>query len=151
MPLVQLAFTDPRAAELMNAQQYELRELYRDTDERSEPFGPRMLAGEGCVLLAYEERSQLLACGAIKKLSEHEAEIKRMYTAPAARGRGLGREVLGGLIEQGRRLGYDRLVLETGDLQTAALGLYESAGFVRIPNYGYYVGVDNSLCYALKL
>lgn len=152
MPLVPLAFDDPRAARLMTAQQRELRTLYGDTDERTEPFDPAVLAGgEGSVLLGVEEGSELLACGALKRLDPESAEVKRMYTVPEARGRGLGRQVLAGLIERGRALGYTRLVLETGDRQEGALHLYESAGFRRIPNYGYYVGMDGSLCYALDL
>ena len=151
LKVFELDATDARAAELMNAQQRELRELYQDTAERTEPFDPRVLAGEGSVLLGLEDNGVLLACGALKKLSAHEAEVKRMYVVPEARGRGLGRGILNGLIERGKSLGYERLLLETGDLQQAAPSLYESAGFSRIPSYGYYVDMDNSLCYELKL
>ena len=149
--LLRLPPTDPRAVALMTAQQRELRALYNDTEERTEPFDPSVLAGEGSVLVVAEEGGELLACGALKRLDAQEAEIKRMYTVPQARGRGLGRAVLTELVAQGRAAGYRRLVLETGDGQPEAIGLYESAGFIRIPNYGYYVGVENSLCYALEL
>lgn len=146
-----LSFDDHRAARLMTAQQRELRTLYGDTDERTEPFDPGVLAGEGGVLLGVEEGGELLACGALKRLDPESAEVKRMYAVPEARGRGLGRQILAGLIERGRALGYARLVLETGDRQAEALHLYESAGFRRIPNYGYYVGMEESLCYGLDL
>lgn len=143
--------TDPRVTALMNAQQRELRALYQDTDERTEPFDPAILSGEGCVLLAVQEGDELLACGAIKRLDTTAAEVKRMYTVPQARGRGFGRLILQGLIERGRAQGYERLVLETGDLQAEAIALYEHSGFTRIPNFGYYVGMENSLCYELPL
>ena len=146
-----LSPTDPRAVALMTAQQRELRAIYNDTKERTEPFDPSVLAGEGSVLMVAEEAGELLACGALKRLSADEAEIKRMYTVPGARGRGLGRAVLTELIARGRAAGYRRLVLETGDGQPEAIRLYGSAGFIRIPNYGYYVGMDNSLCFALEL
>lgn len=149
--LLELDPNDPRAATLMNAQQRELRELYQDTDERTEPFDPGTLAGESSVLLGLEEEGELLACGALKRLDAHDAEVKRMYTVPAVRGRGLGRQILNGLVERGQALGYTRLLLETGDQQHAAIQLYKGAGFALIPNYGYYVGMDNSLCYALEL
>ncbi|MFC4639741.1 GNAT family N-acetyltransferase [Deinococcus hohokamensis] len=151
MPLIDVSPSDPRVAQLMNDQQRELRRLYNDTDERTEPFDPQTLAGEGSALLVVEESGQLLACGALKRLDDQSAEIKRMYTLPEARGRGLGRQVLDGLIEAGRQTGYARLVLETGDQQSDAVHLYESAGFRRIPNYGYYEGMEGSLCYELPL
>lgn len=151
MPLLVAQPSDPRAVALMNAQQRELRDVYQDTDERTEPFDPGVLEGEGSVLLVWEEGGELLACGAIKRLDAHSAEIKRMYTRPEARGRGLGRALLLELINRGRELGHTRLVLETGDQQPEAIHLYESAGFTRIPNFGYYVGVENSLCYGLPL
>ncbi|PNY81610.1 GNAT family N-acetyltransferase [Deinococcus koreensis] len=149
--LLDMPPTDPRVISLMNAQQRELRELYQDTDERTEPFDPAILSGEGCVLLAVQEGAELLACGAIKRLDQTSAEVKRMYTVPAARGRGLGRQILNELIERGRAQGYERLVLETGDLQAEAVALYERSGFTRIPNFGYYVGIENSQCYELPL
>lgn len=149
--LLDLAPDDPRVRELMNAQQRELRALSQDTDERTEPFHPAVLSGEGGALLAVEKDGALLACGALKRIGPDTAEVKRMYTVPELRGRGLGRQILNGLIERGRALGLRRLVLETGELQAEAIRLYESAGFRRIPNYGYYVGMAGSLCYELPL
>ncbi|WP_235204263.1 hypothetical protein [Deinococcus sp. RL] len=78
MPLVPLSSNDPRAARLMTAQQRELRTLYGDTDERTEPFDPAVLAGEGSVLLGVEEGGELLACGALKRLGTESAEVKRL-------------------------------------------------------------------------
>lgn len=78
MPLVPLSSNDPRAARLMTAQQRELRTLYGDTDERTEPFDPAVLAGEGSVLLGVEEDGELLACGALKRLDAESAEVKRL-------------------------------------------------------------------------
>lgn len=43
------------------------------------------------------------------------------------------------------------MVLETGDRQHAAMALYARAGFRRIPNFGVYAGVENSLCFELPL
>ncbi|GMA13961.1 GNAT family N-acetyltransferase [Deinococcus metallilatus] len=149
--LLDLSPDHPHVIDLMNAQQRELRALYQDTDERTEPFDPAVLSGGGGALLAVEEGGALLACGALKRIGPDTAEVKRMYTLPEARGRGLGRQILTGLIERGRALGFRRLVLETGELQAEAIHLYESAGFRRIPNYGYYVGVEGSLCYELPL
>ena len=58
------------------------------------------------------------------------AEVKRMYTRESARGRGVGKALLARIEQEARAAGRPMLRLETGTLQTAAIGLYESAGFV---------------------
>jgi len=74
--------------------------------------------------------------------SRNAAEIKRMYVAPAARGRGLSRMVLAELETSAQAAGLDWLVLETGRPQTSALGLYRSSGYTEVDGtpYGHYVG-----------
>lgn len=66
------------------------------------------------------------------------AEIKRMYVAAHARGRGLARAVLGYLEQTARAAGIDWLVLETGQRQPEALTLYRSSGYVDVPPFGTY-------------
>jgi GNAT superfamily N-acetyltransferase len=105
-----------------------------------------VVEGRGVFLVAYSS-GKPLGCGAIRRLDGNTAEIKRMYVEPSARGRGVGRVVLRALEAEARRLeGVDRIVLETGERQLEALGLYRSAGFVRIPAFGEYVGSPLSVC-----
>jgi GNAT superfamily N-acetyltransferase len=92
-----------------------------------------------------------LACGAVRRIADVTAEIKRMYVVEAARGLGIGRRMLAALEDEARQLGATRLVLETGERQPEALGLYESAGFERIEAYGEYVGDPFSVCMAKML
>jgi GNAT superfamily N-acetyltransferase len=66
------------------------------------------------------------------------AEIKRMYVVPAVRGRGLARRLLGHLEDTARGAGADALVLETGQRQPEAIGLYRATGYVDIPRFGHY-------------
>jgi putative acetyltransferase len=66
------------------------------------------------------------------------AEIKRMFVTPSARGQGIARQLLATAHECARAKGYDRVRLETGSLQHAAIALYESAGYVRRPAFGDY-------------
>jgi putative acetyltransferase len=49
--------------------------------------------GRGAIFVAYLEASAV-GCGAVRLISETEAEIKRMYTVPQARGKGVGRAIL---------------------------------------------------------
>ena len=63
----------------------------------------------------------------------------------------LSKPILRGLLEWARGFGYRRVVLETCDLQVPAIALYERSGLTRIPNFGYYEAIENSLCYELLL
>ncbi|BBN93373.1 putative acyltransferase [Deinococcus grandis] len=150
--IVKASPADPRVLALMDAQQAELRELYVDTTEVTEAFDPQSLSGAGCVLLAAaREDGTLVGCGALKRWDAASAEVKRMYVTPDARGSGAARALLDALVARGRAHGYARLVLETGDRQHAAIALYVRAGFRRVPNFGVYVGVEDSLCFELPL
>lgn len=79
-------------------------------------------------------------CGGWRTLAGDEtvAEIKRMYTAPAWRGRGVATAVLRAIEETARDAGKKQLVLETGQRQPEAIALYAKLGYERIPNFGYY-------------
>ena len=95
-------------------------------------------------------------CGALKPLhrdgtAPDVGEIKRMYTAPDARRRGVSRAVLDRLEERAGELGYRRLQLETGTAQPEALALYETGGWHRIEPYGRYKDTADSICFAKDL
>ncbi|MET3962489.1 ribosomal protein S18 acetylase RimI-like enzyme [Marmoricola sp. OAE513] len=79
------------------------------------------------------------------------AEIKRMYVAPAGRGRGLARAMLAHLESTARAAGADLMILETGTEQPEALALYESSGYRSIPGFGYYRSSPKNRCMALVL
>lgn len=86
-------------------------------------------------------------CGAIKSFDEQTMEVKRMFVQPECRGRGIAGQILAELETWARQLGYARCILETGKQQPEAIRLYEKSGYKRIPNYGQYAGVDNSVCF----
>jgi GNAT superfamily N-acetyltransferase len=92
-----------------------------------------------------------VACGGVRPLSEGIGEVKRMYVEPSARGRGLSRVVLQGLVAFARSAGYRELWLETGVQQPEAMALYESSGFAPIERYGQYKDDPRARCYALTL
>ena len=87
-----------------------------------------------------------VGCGAIKEYEPGVAEIKRMYTKPEHRGRGIAQQVLAELESWAAELGFRECILETGKKQPEAIGLYQKSGYELIPNYGQYAGVENSVC-----
>jgi putative acetyltransferase len=86
-----------------------------------------------------------VGCGALRRLDEASAEIKRMYVRPHYRGHGVGRAVLAALEEQARSSGMHALLLETGVDQPEALALYESRGYRRRERYGEYRDESSSV------
>ena len=88
-----------------------------------------------------------MVCGAIKEFEPDSMEVKRMYTLPDYRGRGLATRVLLELENWTKELGYKKCVLETGKRQPEAIQLYVKNGYTTIPNYGQYIGIDNSVCF----
>ena len=106
--------------------------------------------GQGAFFVAYLGETPI-GCGAVRRIEDGTAEIKRMYVAPGARGRGIGKQVLMELETEARRLGMRRLVLETGPRNPEAVTLYEHAGYARIPLFGEYVNSEFSICMAKDL
>ncbi len=86
-------------------------------------------AGEG------EGEGEVVGCGAVAHLDASTSEIKRMWVAGSARGRGLGRALLAHLEERARTAGATRVVLDTNGTLAEAIALYGSAGYRRIDRY----------------
>ena len=92
-----------------------------------------------------------IACGAIREFSPSAMEVKRMYTVPGYRGKGIATQVLNELEKWAAQLSYEKCVLETGIRQPDAIQLYTRQGYDRIPNYGKYVNIENSVCFEKQL
>ncbi len=102
------------------------------------------------VIVAYEN-DKPNGCGAIKEYSQNAMEIKRMYTSPASRGKGIASKLLAELERWATELSYKKCILETGKKQPEAIALYKKNGYKLIPNYGQYTGVENSLCFEKEM
>lgn len=98
------------------------------------------------VVVAYEGE-QAVGCGAIKEYAPEVMEVKRMYTSPEHRGKGIASKVLSELETWAAELSYAKCILETGKKQPEAIGLYQKSGYTLIPNYGQYVEAEDSVCF----
>ncbi|HVT66307.1 MAG TPA: GNAT family N-acetyltransferase [Trebonia sp.] len=103
--------------------------------------------------VSYRDGGRVLGVAAIKELDAAHAEIKSMHTAPDARGRGVGRALLGYLLDTARARGYQRVSLETGTTPgfAAARALYESAGFTPAAPFGGYPETGDNTFYSRAL
>src|ERR1700722_17708670 len=103
--------------------------------------------------VSYRDGAAVLGVAAIKELDATQAEIKSMHTTAEARGRGVGRALLGHLLDTARERGYRRVLLETGTTPgfASARALYESAGFVPTGPFGGYPETGDNCFYARVL
>jgi len=104
---------------------------------------------KNCIVVFKDDKP--VACGAIKPLNENSMEVKRMFTLPEYRGNGFAVIVLEELEKWAKELDYEKTVLETGKLQIESVALYKKCGYEIIPNYGQYIGVENSICFEKSL
>ena len=102
------------------------------------------------VVVLYENEKPI-GCGAIKEFDATAMEVKRMYTSPESRGKGVATKILSELEKWTKELSYDRCVLETGKRQPEAIQLYTKSGYKIVSNYGPYKGVSNSICFEKRL
>jgi putative acetyltransferase len=97
------------------------------------------------VIIAYVDFNPV-GCGAFKFYKSDTCEIKRMFVLPATRGKKIGARILQELEQWANEEGFQKCILETGKNQAEAIHVYQKAGYLIIPNYDQYAGVDISLC-----
>ena len=139
------------ARRLIDALNTELSKTYPEPGACHFRLDPDEVApGQGAFVIAFDT-GQPVGCGAVRRIDRRTGELKRMYVRPESRGRGVGRRLVAALAAEARSLGLERLVLETGIRQAAALVLYEHTGFARIPPFGEYTASPVSVCMAKDL
>lgn len=103
------------------------------------------------VVIAYAN-GEPAGCGCFKKFDVSSVEIKRMFVAEEHRGKGIGSTILTELEKWAAELGNTEIVLEMGNRQPEAAVLYRKQGFAVIPNYGQYIGMEEtSICMRKQL
>jgi putative acetyltransferase len=142
---------EPEAATLIDAMTAEVRATYDHKIDGHGNFKPEDVLVPGSGFLVGRVGGQAVACGGYRPLAPGVAEIKRMFVALEHRGRGYSKAILTTLERMARENGYGTVRLETRSKQLAAIALYEKLGYVRIPNYGTYVGKEDCLCYEKPL
>jgi GNAT superfamily N-acetyltransferase len=128
------------AQALVAAALADLKERYEDGEGDGTPINPADFEPPaGAFLVAYLA-DKPVACGGWRSYGDSGtvAELKRMYTMPVARGRGVARRLLTAVEDSARSYGRTRMILETGVRQPEAIKLYESSGYACIEHFGYY-------------
>lgn len=92
----------------------------------------------GELLLAKSDQQQAIGCVAVRCLGPLDSkccEMKRLYTLPTVRGKGIGRALVNSIIDVARSLGYKQMKLDTLPTMEIALNLYRSVGFSETESY----------------
>lgn len=110
----------------------DFQDLDRELAELPVEYGPP--SGAGLLARAADGGGALGFVG-VRRFAEGDAELKRMFVDPAARGERAGRALAVAAVHAARQLGYRRLLLDTVATMTAAIATYESLGFVAIDAY----------------
>ncbi|SEG90670.1 Acetyltransferase (GNAT) family protein [Thermomonospora echinospora] len=137
-----VGYDHPDAARLIGEAQQEMVVRYGGPDET--PVAPsEFTPPSGLFLVGYVDGVPVV-CGGWRSHGQ-DAELKRMYVAPAARGNGYARSLLAEIERTARAAGHRRVILETGTQQPEAVALYRSAGYTDVPAFGYYSCSPNSI------
>jgi putative acetyltransferase len=107
---------------------------FQNFDDELLHFETEYAPPDGTFLLARNDY-EFLGCGALRRFSATECEMKRLYVRPQGRNLGLGRKLALALIAEAKFLGYKRMLLDTLPTMQSAQSLYESLGFVATEPY----------------
>ncbi|MBO8195873.1 GNAT family N-acetyltransferase [Streptomyces oryzae] len=166
MQIVPAHFDHPDARKLNEIVLQEYAVRYNNPEGDATPLDAAMFQPpRGLYLLGYDEEQRPVATGAWRSMdaaqgpdeedenyADGDAEIKRMFVVPQARGQGLARRILGLLEADAREAGRTRMVLETGLKQPEAIQLYTSAGYEPAPEkFGHYRFHEESRCFVKPL
>ena len=102
---------------------------YQDFEAELAGLPGHYAAPRGLLLLARDFDGTPLGCVACRPLGEGICEMKRLFVAPAGRGRGLGRLLVRRLFAEAQALGYFEMRLDTLASMRAAQALYRAEGF----------------------
>lgn len=89
----------------------------------------------GRLYLAYSG-DEVIGCIAMREVEPGICEMKRLYLREAARGKGIGNQLIELVIGDAKSMGYEKMRLDTYPPKMGkAVDLYRSHGFYEIPRY----------------
>ena len=138
---------------IVNIPIYDPDEIYKYYWARSTALGfvPYNLSESiSDVLLAYVDGTAA-GCAGLKKYSDNDVEIKRVWVEPDHRGKQIATKMMDRIEEKARMMNFRRAILQTRPIMTDAVGLYERRGYKLIENYPPYDKLDGAICMALSL
>lgn len=134
---------NPAFRQLIGELDEELNSRYGELQKQYNPFNK--IEQNDTVVIARID-GIAVGCGCFKSFDDKTVEIKRVYLQKNFRGNGIASEIMKELEQWAAELGYTTAVLETGKGQPEAIRFYAKLGYTLTPNFGQYIGNDNSVC-----
>ncbi len=148
---VAVAAEDPRSDEvqaLIARAEDEIRPFY--PPEQMFTYSPEDLFEKGVYFVVARIDGVAVGCGGMEPKDGY-GELKRMYVAPEARGRGAAETIMDSLEAGAIERGLTVMRLETGIFQHAALNFYPRCGYEKVYCWGEYANSDTSVCMEKRL
>ena len=139
---------NPKIKELIKLLDKELRGYYGDIQDNYDVHND---TSKGFSAILIEENEEPIGCGAFKPYDEISGELKRIFLKKEARGKGISKLLVKALEDWMLEKNLSISILECGDRQPEALGLYQKLGYKIIPKYGVYIDMPNSICMKKEL
>jgi GNAT superfamily N-acetyltransferase len=137
MEIRRVRFSDPEVEPLLVGLGDEYDSRYGENIEMTRASGADFDPPTGLFIVLMDGPTTA-AGGGFRRFNESTCEVKRMWTSPLYRRRGLATQILKSLEDAAREIGYSYLILETGPRQPEAEALYAGRGYSRIEAYGHY-------------
>ena len=102
------------------------------------------------VLIVYID-DEAVGCAGLKRYSEIDVEIKRVWVEPEQRGHHIALDMMAQIEERASYDGYKRTILQTREIMEDAVELYKKLGYTKIDNYPPYDKLDGAICCAKEL
>ena len=119
--------------------------------ENRKAFVPYNISVNITDVLIANDRNTAIGCAGLKPYSEKDAEVKRVWVEPAYRKLHIAQEMMSLLEKKAKENGFSRLILQTREIMTGAVRLYEKTGYCRIQNYPPYDSMGDAVCFAKDL
>jgi len=135
------------AEEMMHLLSSSLRNITGNSGQNS--FDSESFSEKGNVFLLAYNKDEAVGCGAIRRVDNKTAEMKRVYAK--YKGSGIGKKLVAALECKAIDEGYEKLILETRKINTNAVSFYISMGYSIIENYGKYANRQDAICFEKTL
>ena len=156
LTLDRVTYADPAVVTLTAEVQEYYRQIYGGPDDS--PLADEELVPPAGLFLLARLDGEPVGMGGWRKVGdvealggEHPAELRRMYTAPSARHRGVARALLTELERGAAEHGADVMVLSTGGRQQDAVAFYRSCGYTDIAPFGHWAKAEGIVCLGRRL